>query len=139
MPRALSSDEKNVLATLSEAFPGHLQLDELARRTSLQDDRKLLRAVDDLLARGFLHCVPLRDNGGLADAANITITTSGLDFLKESERVGRQKKLRTAIVINVLIASPSDVSEERDFVADAIQAWNAAHFETTGIMLNAVR
>ena len=46
---------------------------------------------------------------------------------------------RTAIVFNVLIASPSDVSEERDVVTTAIHAWNAANYFTTGIMLNPIR
>ncbi len=49
------------------------------------------------------------------------------------------KMPRTAVVINVLIASPSDVSEERDIVSSVVHAWNAAHFPTTGIMLNAIR
>lgn len=47
--------------------------------------------------------------------------------------------LRTAIVLNVLVASPSDVSEERDIVTSAVHAWNAAHYATTGIMLNPIR
>ncbi len=46
---------------------------------------------------------------------------------------------RTAIVFNVLIASPSDVGKERDVVTNAIHAWNAAHCSTTGIMLNPIR
>ena len=51
----------------------------------------------------------------------------------------RRKMARTAIVLNVLIASPSDVGQERNVVTDAIYAWNAAHYQTTGIMLHAVR
>ncbi len=50
-----------------------------------------------------------------------------------------QKMFRTAIIINVLIASPSDVSEERDVVTTAVYAWNAANSSTTGIMLNPIR
>jgi hypothetical protein len=46
---------------------------------------------------------------------------------------------RTAIVPNVLIASPSDVGQERNVVTDVINAWNAAHYQATGIMLHAVR
>jgi hypothetical protein len=45
----------------------------------------------------------------------------------------------SANVLNVLIASPSDVSEEREVVTKAINEWNAAHFSNTGVMLNAVR
>jgi hypothetical protein len=51
----------------------------------------------------------------------------------------RLKMARTAIVLNVLIASPSDVDQERNVVTDVINAWNAAHYQTTGIMLQAVR
>lgn len=46
---------------------------------------------------------------------------------------------RSASVLNVLIASPSDVNEEREVVTRAISDWNAAHFSTTGIMLHAVK
>jgi hypothetical protein len=47
--------------------------------------------------------------------------------------------LRTAFVLNVLIASPSDVSEEREAVTNDVLAWNAANYASTGIMLNPVR
>lgn len=47
--------------------------------------------------------------------------------------------LRTAKVIRILIASPGDVTDERDVVTECIYAWNAAHFGTTGIMLQPVR
>lgn len=74
----------------------------------------------------------------------------------ESIKVAREKKaqhqtprpstpptgspmLRTATIIHVLIASPGDVTEERDVVSDCISAWNAAHSRTSGIMLHAVR
>lgn len=52
---------------------------------------------------------------------------------------GNRKMPRTAVILNVLIASPSDVSDERDMVTDAINGWNAAHFRGTGIMLHAIR
>jgi hypothetical protein len=51
----------------------------------------------------------------------------------------RRKMARTAIVLNFLIASPSDVGLERNVVTDVIHAWNAAHYQTTGVMLHAVR
>lgn len=46
---------------------------------------------------------------------------------------------RTAIVINCLIASPSDVGKERDVVSEVIEVWNAAHFNMTGVILRAIR
>lgn len=57
----------------------------------------------------------------------------------ETSGGGHRKMPRTAVVLNVLIASPSDVSEERDIVTDAVYAWNAAHFRPTGIMLQPIR
>jgi hypothetical protein len=44
-----------------------------------------------------------------------------------------------ATVLNVLIASPSDVSAERDAVESAIREWSANHHAQTGIMLHPVR
>jgi len=45
----------------------------------------------------------------------------------------------SANVLNILIASPSDVKEEREVVTKAIYDWNAANFMQTGIMLNPVK
>jgi hypothetical protein len=46
---------------------------------------------------------------------------------------------RTAEVLNILIASPSDVTEEREVVERAIQDWNAAHFLNVGVILYPIR
>jgi len=46
---------------------------------------------------------------------------------------------RQAIVLSILIASPSDVSDEREIVTKVIHIWNAANSRTTGIMLEPVR
>ena len=43
-----------------------------------------------------------------------------------------------ATILNVMIASPSDVSEERQLVRDAIYEWNAIHSKQFGVMLNPV-
>lgn len=43
-----------------------------------------------------------------------------------------------ATILNVMIASPNDVSEERQLVRDAIYEWNAIHSKQFGIMLNPV-
>jgi hypothetical protein len=45
----------------------------------------------------------------------------------------------TAEVLNILIASPSDVSDEREVVENAIHDWNAAHFQSLGILVNPIR
>jgi hypothetical protein len=44
-----------------------------------------------------------------------------------------------ATILNVLIASPSDVPTERDAVESAIHEWNANHHTETGIILLPVR
>lgn len=43
-----------------------------------------------------------------------------------------------ATILNVMIASPSDVAEERQLVRDAIYEWNAIHSKQSNIMLNPV-
>ena len=43
-----------------------------------------------------------------------------------------------ATILNVMIASPNDVSEERQLVRDAIYEWNAIHSKQFGVMLNPV-
>jgi len=42
-------------------------------------------------------------------------------------------------VYSILIASPSDVRDERDAVEDVIDSWNAAHSRATGLLLEPVR
>jgi hypothetical protein len=95
----------------------------------------------------------MRDIERLVDAGNITILPAGLRFLGDEEqkthantvsavmvaRPGRGKPNRSAIVINILIASPSDVSEERNTATEVIHEWNASHYEATGIMLYPVK
>ena len=56
---------------------------------------------------------------------------------KTGTDVGRQPVKAT--ILNVLIASPSDVSAQRNAVESAIQEWNANHHAETGVMLQAVR
>lgn len=43
-----------------------------------------------------------------------------------------------AIVVNVMIASPGDVKEERKIVRDLIQKWNNIHSSTKRIVLQAI-
>lgn len=43
-----------------------------------------------------------------------------------------------ATILNVMIASPSDVAEERQLVRDAIYEWNAIHSKQSGVMLNPI-
>ncbi len=64
-----------------------------------------------------------------AAQANMTVTT----------KTAATSSLQTATVIRILIASPGDVPRERDVVTECIYAWNAAHYGTSGIMLQPVR
>jgi hypothetical protein len=52
---------------------------------------------------------------------------------------GHQNVASTALVLNVLISSPSDVSAECNAVESAIREWNANHHESRGIILHPVR
>ncbi|WP_343290004.1 hypothetical protein AAIA71_28685 (plasmid) [Vibrio harveyi] len=47
--------------------------------------------------------------------------------------------MRNSIVFDVLIASPSDVGEERDLIESVIYEWNAANSKNQGIVLNPIR
>ena len=47
----------------------------------------------------------------------------------------RSEMSRQATVYHVMIASPSDISEERDAVRHAVSQWNAAHSENREIVL----
>ena len=66
---------------------------------------------------------------------------------KTDEKTGRPAEVHPELprtrhfanVLNILIASPSDVAEEREVVTRTIYEWNAAHFSATGILLNPVK
>jgi len=55
------------------------------------------------------------------------------------EQTSRRITRHSANVLNILIASPSDVNEEREIVTQSIAQWNATHFSATGTMLNPLR
>jgi len=46
---------------------------------------------------------------------------------------------RNTIVFRALIASPSDVEQEREIVAQSIERWNAAHSASMGVMLEPIQ
>lgn len=46
---------------------------------------------------------------------------------------------RNSISYEVLIASPSDVSAERQIISEVVGDWNSAHTRTTGIVLQSLR
>lgn len=146
MRHNLAPDEEKVLRALAEAYPEKLHLHQLAPRTDLSNDRAaLLRIVDKLIVRKMIECVPLRDSAGLVDAANILIADSSLSLLQEMDNENQKSTrsaglpLVTATVLNVLIASPSDVSDERDVVEKALHEWNASHSSRLRIMLHPIR
>ncbi len=146
MSQILSHEELNVLGVLDEAFPEKLHLQELAPRTELgPNPAQLLRIVDGLLVRGLIQGKPLRGSEGLADAADLRITEAGTAAVEKSSVENAAAVSRVparpiqASILNVLIASPSDVGVERDAVVSAIHEWNASHYSQTGIMLHPVR
>jgi hypothetical protein len=46
---------------------------------------------------------------------------------------------RSSVVYEILIASPSDVVNERGMLADVIADWNSSHSRTRAISLQALR
>lgn len=151
MSHILNPEEFNILTVLAGAFPQKLHLHELALRTTLSTDQaKLLETVDGLIVRRLIECTPLRGPEGLADAANIVISETGskvldelngeaLDRMNQEDEGNKKLQLVKATILNVLIASPSDVSAEREVVKSAIDEWNASHYARMGIMLHPVR
>ena len=146
MPQILSREELNVLTVLNQASPEKLHLHELAPRTELEPgSARLLSIVDGLLVRGLIEGKSLRGPEGLADAANLRITGAGTAAVEKSEVEYAAQPTRVplkplqASVLNVLIASPSDVGPERDAVESAIHDWNANHYVRSGTMLHPVR
>jgi hypothetical protein len=43
---------------------------------------------------------------------------------------------RQAQIIDILVSSPSDVGDERDFVREAVREWNSLRSGDTGYFLN---
>src|SRR5579872_4563995 len=60
------------------------------------------------------------------------------DTTAKSDGIANRTPVK-ATILNVLIASPSDVRDERDAVESAIHEWNANHHSETGIILLPVR
>jgi hypothetical protein len=134
----LSAAERAVMTALGESYPQKIHLHQLAARIAPPlENGAVLAAVDELLSRKLVECKPLRGAEGLVDAANILLSPQGTTWLKElSSDTHEPAQVK---VFNVLIASPSDVSAERDAVESAIHEWNANHHAGTGIMLHPVR
>jgi hypothetical protein len=94
--------------------------------------------LNGLHTRGFVECVPLKDSGGFADAANIVLSAHGKQIVEQSGLPSTDQPTK-ATVLNVLIASPADVAAERDAVEDAVHEWTTYHHVSTGIVLHPVR
>jgi hypothetical protein len=146
MTEFLESGELEILTILGEAFPKKLHLHQLAPNAALSSDTpELLLNLDSLLTRQLIIGMPLRGSEGLVDVASILISDKGRDLLKERQSSSRAEATVSTLmpvqakILNVLIASPSDVSAERDVVVSAINEWNASHHVRTGIMLHPVR
>ena len=143
MPIALNDEELAVLRILEDANPAPLHLHDVGQRlVGALDKARLLVTVDWLLARSLIQGRPLRGSEGLADAANLRLTDEGVktfERMAQGEQLKAMRKPAQASVLNVLIASPSDVAAERDAVESAVHEWNASHFPQTGLMLRPVR
>ena len=146
MTEFLEVGELEILTILGEIFPKKLHLHQLTPIAALSSDAsELLRNVDSLLTRELISGRPLRGSEGLVDVANMLISDKGRDLLNDRQSSSRAEATASTLmpvqarILNVLIASPSDVSAERDVVVSAINDWNASHHVRTGIMLHPVR
>jgi hypothetical protein len=85
MALEMSSAEQVVLGILGETYPEKFHIHQLARKIVPPLEQKVLfQAVDGLLSRGLIECVPMRDFSGLVDAANILLSPEGARWLKQS-------------------------------------------------------
>ena len=62
-------------------------------------------------------------------------TVVRFDVLKEDSRMTEP---RTARIVNVMIASPGEASEERRAIPEVLNRWNAAHGDEYGVRLHPV-
>ena len=103
-----------------------------------------------LTHQGRKHLEATEPSNAKAEPLGARVSGSGLaEGRNEGERSaaptsrsaphGMRRQPVRATILNVLIASPSDVTEERDVVEKVLHAWNASHFETLGVMLHPVR
>ena len=137
-------------AAISLNQVGHLLLgkrDDGGRRSAFDVQKQFDEAyISNFFGRGSFELKlthqgrkHLEENDSRATAAKPDeLVVSSQKSAETQKNIGRRIG-RTAVVLNVLIASPSDVAAERDVVTSAIYAWNAAHHPTAGIMLNPVR
>ncbi len=150
----LSSDEIDVLAKLATRYPIPTHFLDLAREFPEEKSRQaLLLAVDGLLHRKLVEAVPLRSGEGLIDAAKILLSSAGASYSKSANSgldsapttgattraTPPTNELHSALVINVVLASPSDTKEECQAVIDAIRSWNASNYYDNGYILNPIR
>lgn len=149
-----STFAEQVLAEINRNFPHAVQKSELKYAFENEpSDSALLTALAGLQRDGFIEGKTMFSSTSgrreLTAMADIQITAAGRKHLSDisaqppadARNLDRQinSPRRTAEVLNILIASPSDVVEERAIVESAIHDWNASHFSNTGIMLNAIK
>jgi hypothetical protein len=141
---------REVLEAAARVFPKQLGMVELKRALSPEPSNEaLLVAIDALDADGYIEAKAMRSgiDNGIQDVACIRATRIGREHLSEDRGQSRPQKhekhdgatRHAAEVLNILIASPSDVAEERDVVEKVILNWNASHFASMGVMLHPIR
>jgi hypothetical protein len=120
-----------VLGVAARVFPKQLGMVELKHVLSPEPGSEaLFIAIDALDADGFIEAKATRSavDNGIQDVAYIKATRTGRDHLSEDKSQSRPQKhekgdeatRHTAEVLSILIASPSDVAEERDVVEKVI-------------------
>ena len=126
----LTVQRRHALQNAGANNPGAIKI-PLSVRQSLQDGRNLPRMNEIQIELERASVESLRTAEG---ENRETAPREEMASLKKQERQRDRPD-----VLNVLIASPSDVSNERDAATAAIHSWNASHAEVTRILLNPIR
>ncbi len=126
----LSAQQKNALTNAAKGVPGAPPI-PLASSVQELHSRPLPRYNEILIA---LEKARVESEKAVAQKTiPSAINPQTVNSAKE------QRKGNRPDVLNVLIASPSDVIDERNAVSAAVHAWNASHSESTQILLNPIR
>jgi hypothetical protein len=108
-----------------------LDLQTWNKVAAMLKDNRVPRLAEILIALEIERVKSMRAAETKMAASNVKI-----ESVSESKK-GRENNRPE--VLTVLIASPSDVGEERDAVTAAIYDWNAGHTEITGILLQPIK
>jgi hypothetical protein len=127
----LLAQQRNAVSNAAKNIPGAVPL-PLSSRQQLSDRPQSLPRYNDIM----IALERARVESEKATAQKATELKGATVTITKEQREGNRPD-----VLNVLIASPSDVNDERDAVTTAIHDWNSinAHPDTINILLHPIR